>query len=652
MSERIRRAIDEQYARVDGRQLLGADTGVLTQQGGWTGRKYERGGIYHHPRMGTHAVYGPAYDLWSTRYAERLGFPTSDFAPVSAAGDVLVMRFEHGAMIWERTSNSVAVSSKPALKGLLPAVEGTWEIAFDSGAVGIHAALLHTNKILFWGDDQDGPLIPIAGTSQQGEWALLNLGVKGQVASKHTMSKNVFCAGQCLLGDGRLLVVGGDRGSAANNQAMYIFNPTTEDWVPEPALPSGRWYPTVVTWSANRAVIVAGDAKPDPHINYRNSSAQMCPIGPSDWPIAFDPDLKQAPGSTYPFVFLLPDGRLFVHLADRTRIVKDLTTAESQGFNAAVKLVDSEGSRTYPRSGTAVLLPLRPNSTPPYRARVLLIGGGNGDHLYVPAKKTCAILDFGAPGPAAWKPAAPMENPRVLADAVLLPDGKVLAVNGGATGKSDAAAPPVYEAELYDPETGKWTTLAAMSVPRLYHSTALLLPDARVMTAGTDPKWNESAIAAAEKDLGVAIPIKPTAIEVFSPPYLYHGPRPTLKWAPDAVSFGATFDVATPDDASIKSAVLLRNGSCTHGFNSDQRFVELEIVQPLASKLWVVWRKVSVRIGWGGPRDFRVPGGFVERGLRLKAPPNRFVAPPGYYMLFLVSQGGVPSIASFVRVGA
>jgi hypothetical protein len=645
------RFIEEKYRAIDGLNLLGRASGALVQEGEWSYQDYEKGAIYHHPRSGTRAIYGAAYEVWKTHYVRTLGYPISDFAQVpDTEPPRTYMDLEKGILFWETVKNDVYVSSKPVL-GPIPAMRGVWEIAFDSGAIGVHAALLPTNKILFWSDDQDGPVIPLAGTFKNGAWAVLDLAGPATSAKKQFMEKNIFCSGQCLLGDGRALVVGGDRGSGVNNRAVHFFDPAAEIWAPQPDLPDGRWYPTVVTWTDSHAVVLAGDNRPDPNTAEPNSTAQFWPKGASDLPIQFDAELKL--GGTYPFVFVLPDGRLFFHLHDKTRIVKELSSDESKGFNSATKFEDPEGSRTYPYSGTAVLLPLRPGSNPSYRARVLLMGGAKsaGPGPPMPAKASCVRFDPLEIGPYHWEKVKPMANPRVLPDAVLLPDGKVLVVNGSLSGQADFAPSPVYEAELYDPDKDEWTTMAPMSIPRLYHATALLMPDARVMTAGTDPKWNGAALDFAEKEMYQKLKIQPTVVEVFSPPYLFRGTRPQLTLCPEKASYGASFEIATPDATTIKSAVLIRNGSCTHAFNSDQRFVELEILKTLKPRLWIKWKDSTFSLGKFGQLTFKVPQAiFVQSGLQLKAPPTRFVAPPGYYMLFLLSGTGIPSVAQFLRL--
>jgi hypothetical protein len=196
-----------------------------------------------------------------------------------------------------------------------------------------------------------------------------------------------------------------------------------------------------------------------------------------------------------------------------------------------------------------------------------------------------------------------------MPDAVLLPDRTVLVMSGSSRGFADNGANPVWDSELYDPETDTWTPMDHTTVPRLYHATALLLPDATVMTSGTDATWNPEVI-----------PVSELRLEIFRPPYLFRGDRPTIVSAPGAADHGSVITVGTPDAASITTVALMRNGSCTHSFNPDQRHVGLEITSRSADEL------------------------------TLRMPPDGAVAPPGWYMLFLL-RDGVPSEAEFVRVG-
>jgi hypothetical protein len=114
-----------------------------------------------------------------------------------------------------------------------------------------------------------------------------------------------------------------------------------------------------------------------------------------------------------------------------------------------------------------------------------------------------------------------------------------------------------------------------MRTPRLYHSTALLLPDGTVLTAGTDRILNRETESPDR-----------TELECFSPPYLFAGPRPVNRWTPREIGYDTTFEIAADDVATIASVALVRNGSCTHSFNSDQRFIELQIARRIQSRRW------------------------------------------------------------------
>jgi hypothetical protein len=306
----------------------------------------------------------------------------------------------------------------------------------------------------------------------------------------------------------------------------------------------------------------------------------------------------------------LPSRKLVIHAGTKTTFL-DLSSwdFDSTVLEAVGRL--GRNARTYNVEGTCILLPLLPTTDPPYKARIMMIGGGGTPTVGIrtPATQTCEILDM-TRLPLTWQLAASMSRPRVMPDSVLLPDGKVLVINGSSTGYADNGANPVYEAEIYDPVTDIWTTVCPMTVPRLYHATAILLPDGRVMTAGTDSMWNPDPFHEAQLRL-----------EIFSPPYLFRGPQPVISVAPDEINYDSEFEIRISDSARmISNVALLRCGSVTHSFNSDQRYIGLQII----------------RRG--------------RKRLTLRAPPDGYVAPPGYYMLFILNDAGVPSVAKFVRL--
>jgi len=242
--------------------------------------------------------------------------------------------------------------------------------------------------------------------------------------------------------------------------------------------------------------------------------------------------------------------------------------------------------------------------------KLIASGGGNS------SKKT-VLIDILNPdaNPAASVP-SDMAFGRRQHNLTILPDGSVLATGGNDSGASLIDLNNnVFEAELWNPVSKTWRTLSSAAKVRQYHSTALLLPDGRVFTGGGGICGTCASVGYLEKNM-----------EIFTPPYLYAGdgsgnlaPRPQIDSAPTSVVFDQAFFVGTADPSSISKAVMMRVSSVTHSIDFEQRRV------PLVKSA-------------------------VAGGLNLKAPPNSNVAPPGYYMLFLIDTQGVPSVAKMIRV--
>jgi hypothetical protein len=214
------------------------------------------------------------------------------------------------------------------------------------------------------------------------------------------------------------------------------------------------------------------------------------------------------------------------------------------------------------------------------------------------------VIDLYDPTPE-WQSVAPMTYARRQHNATLLPDGKVL-VTGGTSGEGFTnEAEPVLPAELWDPASETWKTLPAMQVTRGYHSTALLLPDGRVLVAGGGQGAGATSFH--------------NEAEIYSPNYLFKGARPKITTAPTFISYGQKFTISTPDPSIIGSVSLVRLPSVTHAFDQSQRF------------MWLGFTKTST-------------------GLRVTAPASGVIAPPGYYMLFIINKKGIPSVAAIVQL--
>ena len=216
---------------------------------------------------------------------------------------------------------------------------------------------------------------------------------------------------------------------------------------------------------------------------------------------------------------------------------------------------------------------------------------------------TSEYFDEAEPSPS-WKPGESYQLARTYQNTVLLPDASMVSVGGGVGWPEFTGNEALKQVELWDPVTREWRLGAAQQETRAYHSVATLLPDGRVISAGD----NGNAPASGATD----------SAEVYEPPYLFKGPRPTITDAPSAVNWGQTFGVDTPN-TDIDRAVLIAPGAVTHATDMHQRYVPLELEE---------------RTG----------------GVDLTAPPNANAAPPGYYMLWLINEAGVPSVAEFVRI--
>ncbi len=486
-----------------------------------------------------------------------------------------------------------------------PAVAGSSSVAYSPPIVAIHGALAHTGKLPVWGNtDFD------AGAGAE---AVVNL----ETGASHFPAEHhhLFCSGHAMLPDGRVLIVGGHMEGVTG---VHVFYPLDDFFAHVTDMDAGRWYPTCTALPNGQVLTMSGTM---------GSGGPVSPTAPVNNTLqVFDPDTGLQPTvalpspfsahfpsdfptiDLYPFVYVLPSGELLVHSRNVTRLYDWTSNTWSP-----VELVGAwPYSRTYPGQASSVLLPLLPGDDPPYRVRVLIAGGGGAESqdldVSTPATATVELLDLGEPDPA-WRFSAPMGMPRVMPDATLLPDGTVLVTGGSATGRSDMGIDPVLPVELFDPSSESWLQLAPMHTPRSYHSMAILLPSAQVLIGGKDFLFNLPPYDYPEHRL-----------ELFSPPYLFHGPRPSLSDVPEVVGYGDTFVVTSNQAASVASAVLMRPGSVTHSFNMEQRLVGLTL------------------IGQSGAQ------------LTLVGPPNANVAPPGHYMLFVLNSAGVPSHAQFVHL--
>lgn len=379
----------------------------------------------------------------------------------------------------------------------------------------------------------------------------------------------IFCAGQAMLADGRTITVGGYIDSSFGIRDTTIFDGTSAQWSRAADMAYPRWYPTALTLGDGRVLAVGGEREPNEYV----SVPEVYSPTTNTW--------TQLTGATreswnYPQLHNLPSGLVFMVAGpDGQSMTLDVGRQKwrSVGFSPAPNGVSVEYAP----------------------GRILSVGN-------LPHPTATGVIDMTVAQPR-WYEASPMAYPRFQFNLVLLPDGKVLAI-GGSDNESLTSTTGILPAEMWDPATESWTVMPSLQDLRLYHSAAILLRDGRVLVAG-----------------GGRFPpaLDYLTAQIYSPAYLFRGPRPTITDAPSSVSHGQTLEVRTPDAASLSGAVLVRMSSVTHSTNSDQ---------------------------------VRLPLAFtpVAGGIQVTAPSNPHVAPPGPYMLFLMSDQGVPSVASVIQI--
>jgi hypothetical protein len=463
---------------------------------------------------------------------------------------------------------------------------GQWETRPELMSVNpIHVGLLRTGKVLV-----------IAGSGNVPNVTVYKAGVwdpETATVTTQNIPWDLFCNGMSFLPDGRAIIVGGSEPYPTNKfkglQNTTLFDPVTSIFHQVQDMAHGRWYPTNVSLPDGRTATFSGYGEN----GTRNATVEIYTPG-SGWSPEYANGWPASLGN-YPRAHLTPHGDLFFSGAQLNSHRFDPIALT---WNQNVARTTHDATRRY---GSSVLLGLRP---PLYTARILIAGGGA-----TAATDSTEIIDLGVSIPQ-WEPTGSLNFKRVEHNAVLLPNGKILAIGGSKTNNKEDANGEGRFSEMHDPATGEWSIMAQQLYWRFYHSTALLLPDGRVASLGSNPQQGTYE----------------QHIEIYSPPYLFAdngdlADRPTVTTISDTINYApATFEVTTDDPETIQEAVLMRPGASTHAFDMEQRLIELEIAPT------------------------------QDGTLQLVGPPSANIAPPGYYMLFLLNSAGVPSVARFVQL--
>lgn len=497
----------------------------------------------------------------------------------------------------EKEQDEPSAAALAAAAAIAPELAGRWSTPFTIPVAGITAVLLNTGKVLFWTYDPAHYQDPDAS----------NIGVSylwdpaSRTGHFLTTPENIWCGGQTLLADGRVFLAGGNLrfpdprapdGERGWKGALstYTFNPATAAFIKQPDMSAGRWYPTVTQLADNSAIITSGyDETGSQRVNPAIERFMPSPAIDGVGTLAAVGN-KNTTG-LYPFQYLLPSGAMLQAGPERSNAWL-LAPGSWSWSRLPHMLYDHEAYGNGIIYTDASVLPV---------SQIVTIAGG----------KTGASNNESLDGfdPAAgWHDYPKWNVQRHNANTVILPDGKLLTVGGNSA--RDNYGGTLFSAELYsgpaNDVNGAWIEVDPNRIPAAYHSSAILLPDATVLLSEDD----RSAT------------VKPDAhrMQVYSPPYLFRGPRPTLG-APAVLRLGQSFGITAglPVSRSIVSAVLIAPAAVTHGNDMHQRFIKLAIT---------------------------VSGGAITATV----PAPAALVPPGYYMLFIVDSAGVPSTGSFVRV--
>jgi hypothetical protein len=460
---------------------------------------------------------------------------------------------------------------------------GSWGPVLELPTHPEQMAVLPSGKVLMW------PWAPERKSPPHGPVALWDPS-DGSFES-YPGSGVESASGLAFQPDGTLVIAGGDapEGGVDGNRRVFTFDYATSSLSRVRPMAAGRVFPGATTLGSG-SIIVTGGLTEDESINRTPELWDG-----STWTQLLDASNGESRGPT--FQFLAPDGRLFRAGPEPLTDWLDVPT----GTWSDVEADDRNQARYH---GTAVM----------YDAGKILLAGGcpvgpeNGwyGQCAETVFRSAEVIDLAEPFPV-WRAVAPMAVARHSHHATLLPDGRVL-ITGGTDrpGIFNEEAAGILMAELWDPATESFTSVAAMDEPRHFQSTAVLLPDARVLVAGgafgtndVDARFSWSA-------------------QIYSPPYLDGGPRPVISEAPSSVRLGSAFRVET-SDSTISSVVLVRLSASTGGWNHTQSITHLTF-------------------------------GARPDGLNVEAPRDSNLVPPGFYLLFVLNARGVPSVGHTLRV--
>ena len=463
-----------------------------------------------------------------------------------------------------------------------PQYEGRWTSVLNWPIIAIHSVLTPQGKVMNFGTDKRGlqgarffydVWDPKLGSGNNSHNTLVN-----------TLGVDSFCSAAIVMPEsGNILMSGGDtRPFGRPNFGIKdspIFNTRNNTLGKAANMGFARWYPTSTVLSDGRILVVGGkDGTGRPVTTPEIYSPQT-----NRWSSLFNLSTAGFP-ELYPRQWVSPDGRVFGIFSDKTMYYLNLRNGGSTWFLEKL-----------PVSGNVFQ-----SSSVMYRPGKILHVGGTGART-----NDSVIININGTRPWVRTINKPLQAGRSWVDSVVLPNGKVIIVGGSRVdNKMNGVS---YRPEIWDPGTERWSLMAPAAKARLYHSTALLLKDGRVLVAGG----------------GAPGPQTNTNAEIFSPPYLFNesglASRPKIISAPLEAPYGSKVKVNFRSSEKISRVTLIKTGAVTHSFNMEQRFLELSFTEN-------------------------------DEGIRVNIPTSPNNATPGYYLLHLIDNKGVPSEAHIIRI--
>jgi galactose oxidase len=476
-----------------------------------------------------------------------------------------------------------------------PATRGRWGATVDMQIVPAAGALASDGRVIFWSAYRPDLFGGGTGLTHTTVWDPSSQAVSQLVVSN--TGHDMFCPGISLDVNGRFIVTGGNDNAKTSN-----YDPATDSWITAAQMNVGRGYQSSTTVGDGRIFTIGGSwsggrFEKDGEIYDPEADTWTELPGCSVTPMLTDDAQGIFRSDNHAFLFAYRQNSVF-QAGPSVAMNWYNVTGNTGSWTAA----GNRGNDADAMCGIAVMYDAV--------AGLILTAGGSPDYQDSDATRNAFLIDLGDVNANPTVTRLPsMAYPRAFGNGVVLPDGKVFVVGGQARAIPFTDTTAAMPAELFDPVTRTWTQLASISVPRTYHSIALLLPDATVVAGG----GGLCGTNCAQNHFDV---------QVFSPPYLFNSDgtlatRPTIRSAsPLQVAPGGTLTVTTSTAATFS---LVRFGSSTHTVNTDQR---------------------------------RVPLTATANGLTytMSLPSDPGVLLPGYWMLFAINSAGVPSVATTVQV--